>query len=116
MRQIVSSGSVKAISIDREEVLKVVREVARDLKSSLPWVRGVYLFGSFATGQEHGLSDIDLIVVVERIGREDFWQIYTPVFDFLAERLPIGFDLIVLPEGDFKERKGSFSPVVKLAG
>lgn len=59
----------------REEILEALRSFVKELKEKLP-VREVFLYGSFATGNIHEGSDIDLIVVgdfkerfVERIGK-----------------------------------------------
>jgi len=58
-----------------KELLESIREFAKKLKAALP-VKEVYLFGSFATGEIHEGSDIDLLVIgdfkeriFERIGK-----------------------------------------------
>ena len=60
---------------DREIIAQRVRLFAGELTRRLP-VHEVYLFGSFATGEIHDGSDIDLLVIgdfqdrlFERIGR-----------------------------------------------
>ncbi|GIW41598.1 MAG: hypothetical protein KatS3mg076_2175 [Candidatus Binatia bacterium] len=67
----------RVCSIDpraREEILARLKELARVLRREFE-VEGVYVFGSFARGEEHEGSDIDLLVVgripgrmVDRIG------------------------------------------------
>ncbi|HHT9132397.1 MAG TPA: nucleotidyltransferase domain-containing protein [Candidatus Tripitaka californicus] len=59
----------------REEILEALRDFVKELKEKLP-VHEVFLYGSFATGNIHEGSDIDLIIVgdfkerfVERIGK-----------------------------------------------
>jgi predicted nucleotidyltransferase len=59
----------------REDILEGVKILAARLKESFP-VREVYLFGSFASGDIHENSDIDLLIVgdfkeriFDRIGR-----------------------------------------------
>lgn len=46
----------------REELLQRVTEFVRELKATLP-VEQVYLFGSFAKGEVHEGSDIDLLII-----------------------------------------------------
>jgi len=59
----------------REEILEALRSFVKELKEKLP-VREVFLYGSFATGNIHEGSDIDLVIIgdfkerfVERIGK-----------------------------------------------
>ena len=59
----------------REEILAELSRFIAELKAKLP-VQKVYLHGSFATGDIHEGSDIDLVIVgefrerfVERIGK-----------------------------------------------
>ncbi len=101
MRRVRSSGSVKAISLDREEIFKRLSRLSAELKAKLPYVKEVRLFGSLAKGEEHGLSDVDLLVVVDRLDRESFWKVYGEVFEFVADRLPVDFDLVVISQEDF---------------
>ena len=53
---------------DREEIYEQLREFARLLKSKHK-AKKVYLYGSFARGDFHEGSDIDLIIVGEFEGR-----------------------------------------------
>jgi predicted nucleotidyltransferase len=59
---------------DRERLIEAVREFARRLKVLFP-IEKIYLYGSFARGEIHEGSDIDLVIVgdfkerfFERIG------------------------------------------------
>jgi hypothetical protein len=52
----------------REAILRELKELAAGLRRDFP-VEAVYLFGSFARGEEHEGSDIDLLVVGELPGR-----------------------------------------------
>jgi hypothetical protein len=62
---------------DREEILRRLVELAERLRRELA-VEAVYVFGSFARGDEHEGSDIDLLVVGDLPGR---------VFDQIGEVL-----------------------------
>lgn len=67
---------LRRVNIERrEEILEDLKKFVKELKEKLP-VQEVFLYGSFATGNIHEGSDIDLIIVgdfkekfVERIGR-----------------------------------------------
>ena len=48
----------------REEVMKILAEVKQDL-SARYHVTGIALFGSYARGEQHEDSDIDILVDVE---------------------------------------------------
>jgi len=53
---------------DREEIYEQLRELARLLKTKHK-AKKVYLYGSFARGDFHEGSDVDLIIVGEFEGR-----------------------------------------------
>ncbi len=72
------------------------------------------LFGSLAKGEEHGLSDVDLLVIVEDINRENFWKIYGEVLDIVSDHLKIDFDLIVMSESDFLSNPYRLGPTISI--
>lgn len=90
--------------VNRERVIELLRQCARQLVASIPDTR-VYLFGSYATGQPTPRSDADVAVVirgplpsspaypaeVERLARDIFLQAPVPV------------DLFVFTEAEFRE-------------
>ncbi len=94
MRQIISSGSVKAISLNKEGVLRRLKEVADEASRVFPSIIEVRLFGSLAKGEETGLSDVDLLIVTE--GEEgNPIERMKPYFAFFSDRMDIGVDVIV---------------------
>jgi predicted nucleotidyltransferase len=99
---------VKAISLDREQVLRRLKEISEEASRAFPEIVEVRLFGSLAKGEETGLSDADLLIVTER-GMEDPVERMKPYFRFFSERLDIGIDMIVATEreaGSIKETLG----------
>ena len=70
----------------REEILRGLERLARRLKEALP-LQQVYLFGSFATGQIHEGSDIDLVLVGQFTER--FPERIFRVLELNDEGLPI---------------------------
>lgn len=64
MRRIESFGSVKAISLDRDEIIRRLREGATSALATFPHLCAVYLIGSLARGSHSGTSDVDLLLRV----------------------------------------------------
>ncbi len=59
----------------------------------------VYLFGSHATGLEHGKSDIDIGVVFEKDHSRDHLKIYTQLYELFSEIFPDKeIDIVFLEE------------------
>ncbi len=114
MRRKGSWGSVKVLSLDRDKALALALETAQALKKELPWVREVYLFGSLARGDHTGTSDMDILVVAQGLTRENFRELYSRVYDLLASRLEISFDLILAPQEERERYLQSLGPVVPL--
>ncbi len=69
MRHVKCSDSAKVIYLDKEAVFKALKAVSEELREKLPYLKEVMLFGSLAKGEEHGLSDVDLLVIVEEARR-----------------------------------------------
>lgn len=94
MRQIVSSGSVKAISLNREGVIRKLTLLAEEASRAFPAIQEVRLYGSLAKGEESGLSDADLFILTEEEG-EDPLERMKPYFNFFSDRAGLAIDLIV---------------------
>jgi len=62
MRQIISSGSVKALSLNREGILRRLKAEGEEASRVFPSIVEVRLFDSLAKGEETGLSDADLLI------------------------------------------------------
>ena len=114
MRQVRYCGSVKAISLNRDEILRKLKELSTDIKRNFPEVREVRLFGSIARGEEHGLSDIDILVIVDELKRKNFWEIYGGIHEFVSDRIPIDFDLIVIGEKEFRSNPHRLGPTLQI--
>lgn len=81
----------------RDAILRELRALAAGLRKDYP-VQAVYVFGSFARGEEHEGSDIDLLVLGDLPGR---------VFDRIGEvlrRTELPVEPIVLSPQVFEER------------
>ena len=94
------------INIDRsKELLEEIELFARELKKSLP-VTEVYLYGSFASGEIHEGSDIDLLIVGDF--KERFFERIGKIYD-LTE-LPI--EPLVYTNEEFMQLKESQNPFI----
>jgi predicted nucleotidyltransferase len=83
---------------DRDKIYEQLNEFARLLRSKHK-VKKVYLYGSFARGDFHEGSDIDLIIVGEFEGRMP--QRIKKIFDLTS--LPI--EPLVYTEAEFEQMK-----------
>ena len=61
-----SSNSVELRFIDRDQVIRDLRQAVTEAKARHPEIEKVYLFGSFVRGNWTADSDADLIVVARR--------------------------------------------------
>jgi predicted nucleotidyltransferase len=105
MRQTASSGSVRAIWLDRERVLERARAAASEAALAFPDIREIRLFGSIARNDHTGLSDVDLFLLIES-GEKNPLERTKPYYRFFSERLEIALDVVTATEeeaGSFKE-------------
>jgi predicted nucleotidyltransferase len=106
-----SSGSVKIISIDRDELLSRLRQIAGQIRAEHPEVVEVRVFGSIARGDQVGTSDVDVLIVLRDGELEDpmgHIRSFYPYFD-----LPIGVDVLVQTEGQLEHRLEAGDPFVE---
>ncbi|HHE39153.1 MAG TPA: nucleotidyltransferase domain-containing protein [Candidatus Cloacimonetes bacterium] len=64
--------------MDQRKVIKIVQQFSELVKQNYP-VKQIYLFGSYAKGTAKEESDIDVAVVVKKIG-EDYLEQTTKLF------------------------------------
>ena len=85
---------LQAISLDRNKILAQLREIAQEALTAFPDIVETRLFGSLATGQECGLSDVDIFVLTT-VPANNPLDRARPYFDFFISRLGIAMDVIV---------------------
>jgi predicted nucleotidyltransferase len=79
-----SYSSVKIISLNRDDVLARLRQIATRLQAEHPEVADVRLFGSLARGDQTGTSDVDILIVLHYASEADPHRRilnYLPYFD-----------------------------------
>lgn len=95
------------IDIERsEEILEGVKEFARKLKESFS-VRDVYLYGSFARGEIHEGSDIDLIIV------GDFYERFFDRIGKILDLTDLPIEPLVYTPEEFEELKKTSNPFIE---
>jgi predicted nucleotidyltransferase len=99
MRRTASSGSAKAIWLDREEVIRTIRPIALEAGEVFPEILEIRLIGSLARKEHTGTSDIDLFILTAKEGANPIER-NRPYFMFFAERLDIALDLLVATAGE----------------
>jgi predicted nucleotidyltransferase len=95
-----SSGSVKIISLNRDEVIGRLRQIARSLRAEHPEVTDVRLFGSLARGDQTGTSDVDVIIVLDRSSEADHQRRILTFLPYFV--LPRGVDCLVYTRSELE--------------
>jgi len=69
------SSSVKVYypKLDKEKVVSLLKEKARDLSKELP-IKLMTLFGSYATGRYTAASDVDVLAVVSGLNKGELYS------------------------------------------
>jgi len=94
------------VNIERsEELIQEIKVFADSLKKILP-VRDVYLYGSFATGEIHEGSDIDLVII------GDFKERFVDRIGKILELSDLPIEPLVYTVEKFKELRNSQNPFI----
>ena len=94
------------VDIERsEELLKEIKAFAAKLKNDLP-VREVYLYGSFAKGEIHEGSDIDLLII------GDFAERFFDRIGKILDLTDLPIEPLVYTVEEFEEFKKSQNPFI----
>ncbi len=91
--QIRSSGSVKIISLNTEDIMRRLKESAHLLKLGNHEVTGVYLFGSLAKGKAVPGSDADVMIVLRKSDK----MIIDRIIDFMDSFKDVGIGVDIFP-------------------
>ena len=102
MRQVRSSGSAKAISLNVDELIPRLKRAAEEALEAFPEIHSIHLYGSLANDDYTGLSDVDLLVVTDSARFDDPLEALRPYFVFFSRRLQVAVDVLIArdPESD----------------
>lgn len=106
-----SWDSVVVRYLDREAVLRSLREAAQQLVSGEPAARQVLLFGSLATGDYGADSDADVLVVLSQDQRRFLDRI--PAFARYFAGVPVDVDVFPYTEEEAQRRLGAGDPFMR---
>ncbi|MBC7365131.1 MAG: nucleotidyltransferase domain-containing protein [Candidatus Aminicenantes bacterium] len=94
MRQTASSGSVKAIWLNKNLLLEKLKNTAEEARKIFPEIIEIRLIGSLARNEETGLSDVDIFIISNTVETNPLERI-KPYYYFFSERLKIALDVMV---------------------
>lgn len=80
-----------------------LREAIQSMKDAFP-ISDVYVFGSYARGDQRPESDIDLLVVCSESPR-DFFDLAYEIRKYLHERIDLALDVMVTTGPAFEKRR-----------
>ncbi len=104
MKATARETSSRTISLQR-----VLSEAARTISRRIP-ARAIYLFGSYARGEQRPDSDIDLLVVVDDETKQAPRQLASQAYASLSgSKLPV--EIKVVRQSDFHRRRSWLSSV-----
>ncbi len=115
-----SSTSVRVFSLDRDTVVRRLRQLSAELLAQNVNVQRVMLFGSLATDSYSPHSDADLLVVLAKDGRRRMDRTTEFILHFLPADCPT--DVLAYTEAELEREKDEpflrrvLSQAVLLAG
>lgn len=93
---------MKVISLNRAEVLAELHRIAAHLQAEHPEVTDVRLFGSLARGDQTGISDADILIVLRDTDETDPHRRILAFMPYFA--LKRGVDLLVFTRAEIERR------------
>ena len=95
---------MSGISLDSRKLKNKIRETARQALIRFPEVAQIRLFGSLAKGAENPLSDVDIMVVLDRKDQgRDPLEAARPYFAFFSDRLRVAVDVLITDRAGIDE-------------
>ncbi len=109
-----SSTSAGAVYLDKDAVIRALREAASRAAQRMPSIRRIVLFGSMAAGTPTPRSDADLLVIIEQSAHLQPRDRVPELLEALAP-LPCNVDLFVVTEAELARAQESGSPLARTA-
>ena len=89
-----------------DNITEYLKHIVRCIKETMP-VTAIYLFGSYATGNYHENSDLDIYIITSDRSKKLF-DLAVEVDTKIGMPRKIAIDILVNYEDDFKERINHF--------
>jgi len=86
---------VKAFSINQNDILHSVKQTSYKAKELFSEIEEIWLFGSCATGNSTGMSDVDILIVANYDIANPIERI-KPYYFFFSDCLDIACDILVI--------------------
>jgi len=93
-----------------KKILEIIEELNNKLKVSYPDFKGVYLYGSVASGNYSNDSDIDIVALFEEINYEKELEIYGITGD-IEYKYNVFFDIQPMTSQDLERNPFYFEEV-----
>lgn len=96
---------MNGIFLNSRKLRRKIHETARQALSRFPEIVQIRLFGSLTKGVENPLSDVDIIIVLDRKDRAggDPLGVAKPYFAFFSDRLRIAVDVLITDRAGIEE-------------
>lgn len=108
MRRIISLDSVKAFYLDRNKLIQELQKAAGEAMLLFPEIQEIRLVGSVARGEQTGLSDVDLFIVVDN-SEENAIERTKPYYRFFSDKIRLSLDIFTALKGE----KGNYRDLLK---
>jgi predicted nucleotidyltransferase len=100
-------GSVKLISIDKEELFRALNETAIKIKEENSELIDIRLFGSIAKKEDTGKSDADIIIIVSD-SSEDIFHRSLKFRRYFDIQVPVDVLVYTKPEIEQMLKEGNY--------
>ena len=107
MRRIISLNSVKAFYLDRNKLIQELQKAAGEAMLLFPEITEIRLVGSVARGEQTGLSDVDLFIVIDN-SEEGALERMKPYYRFFSDKIKLSLDIFTAR----KEETGSYQDLL----
>lgn len=100
-------SSLRRVNIaDREKLAGEIKKLAQTLKNTFP-IEKIYLYGSFARGEIHEGSDIDLLII------GDFQERFFERIGLILDLTDLPIEPLVYTREEFQELRASQNPFIE---
>jgi predicted nucleotidyltransferase len=85
-----------------KKLIKILKQNIHKLTKSIPNIKKIILFGSYARERPHFGSDVDLLILVSKHSKNDFEKIYETLFEL---SLDYEWSPLILSEDTYQKSK-----------